>query len=61
MLASWLGGVIGALESNLKSVKDTQQYKDMKSDALDSFYRSSTFRRAGTLVLGNPASNPTVH
>jgi hypothetical protein len=61
MLASWLKGIIGAIESPLKKVKDTEAYKSAKGDALDSVYRSSTFRHAGDVLLNNPSSSPTIH
>jgi len=60
-LASWLEGAIGAIESPLGSIKDSPQYDEAKQNALDSFYRSGTFRHAGSWLLGNSSSNPVVH
>jgi len=60
-LAAWLEGVIGAIESPLKSIKESEPYKEAKRNALDSFYRSGTFTHAGSWLLGNPSSNPVVH
>jgi hypothetical protein len=60
-LASWLEGVIGAIEPRFKSVKDSEPYKQAKRSALDGFYRSGTFTHAGSWLLGNPSSNPVVH
>jgi hypothetical protein len=60
-LASWLNGVISAIESPFKHINDIPQYKDAKTKALDSFYRTSTFRHAGDWLLQSPSSNPVIH
>lgn len=60
-LASWLEGVISAIESPLKKVKDTAQYKDLKKSGLDQIYRSGAFTHAGSWLLGSPGRNPVVH
>ena len=60
-LAAWLEGTISAIESPLKSIKDSEAYKQAKGDALDSFYRSGAFTHAGAWLLGNPSRNPVIH
>jgi hypothetical protein len=60
-LAAWLEGVIGAIESPLKSIKDTDAYDQAKGDALAGFYRSGAFTHAGAWLLGNPSRNPVIH
>jgi hypothetical protein len=60
-LVSWLGTVIKKIESPLKKVKDTEQYKAAKKDVLNTIYQTSTFRHAGSWLLDSPSTNPIVH